>query len=134
MITLALNLWRDNEHLRFLAVGGWNTLFGYLLFVLLYWLLSASLHYMAIAVVAHFGAVTQSYMTQRHLVFRAARGGWRQFLRFNISNLTALGFGLVCLWLLVDTLGLAVLLAQAITTMASVVLSYLLHKHYSFRP
>lgn len=126
-------LWLGNRELRFLVVGGWNTGFGYLAFVALYWLLAARLHYLAIATASHFLAVTQSFVSQRQLVFHAAGPWMPQYLRFNVASLATLGGSLCLLFVLVDKLGLHVLVSQAVTTAVVVVASYLLHKHYSFK-
>jgi putative flippase GtrA len=125
--------WRSSERLRFLVVGGWNTAFGYGLFVALYWLLGTWLHYVAIAMIAHLLAVTQSFVSQRRLVFFAATGWLRQYLRFHVASLAALGINLAVMTLLVEAASLRVLAAQAVATCVSVVATYLMHKHYSFR-
>ena len=125
--------WRSNQKLRFLVVGGWNTLFGYLVFLLIYTTLGSRLHYLTIAVVSHFLAVTQSFISQRRWVFGAGAPWWVQYLRFNLSHLATLGLGFILLWLLVDWAGLPVLLSQALVTLVSVCASFVLHKNYSFR-
>jgi putative flippase GtrA len=127
-------LWQDNRKLRFLVVGGWNTLFGYLSFYVLYLLAAGRLHYLIIAVLAHFVAVTQSYVMQRRLVFRSAAPVTGEFVRFNASHIGTLLFGLLAMALLVEAAGMSPLIAQAIVILMSVVLSYLLHSRLSFGP
>jgi len=124
--------WKTSRKLRFLIIGAWNTLFGYLAFAALYLLLPAAIHYLLIAAATHFVAVAQSYATQRFLVFRSLDPIAPEFLRFNISHAGTLLFGLGAMWLLVDGLGLAPLAAQAITIAGSVILSYFLHSRVSF--
>jgi putative flippase GtrA len=125
-------LWQDSRKLRFLVVGGWNTLFGYLSFYVLYVLAADHLHYLVIAVIAHFVAVTQSYVMQRRLVFRSDAPVAGEFLRFNASLVGTLLFGLLAMALLVEAAGLSPLVAQAIVIVMSVILSYLLHSRLSF--
>ena len=124
--------WKTSRKLRFLIIGAWNTLFGYLAFAGLYLVLATTSHYLAIATGAHFIAVAQSYLMQRCLVFHSREPIAPEFLRFNISHAGTLLFGLGALWLLVDGLGLAPLAAQAITIAGSVILSYFLHSRVSF--
>lgn len=133
MLGAVRDLWRTRRELRFLVVGAWNTAFGYLIFVGIYWLLAARLHYLAIATTAHFIAVTQSFASQRRLVFEASGPWLPQYLRFNAANLAALAGSLGLLFVLVERIGLHVLVSQALTTAVAVAASYLLHKHYSFR-
>lgn len=126
-------LWRNNRKLRFLVVGAWNTAFGYALFLALYWLVGDRLHYIAIGLVSHLAAVTQSFATQRLMVFSAAAGWLPQYLRFHVASLASLGINLGLMTLLIEAFGVHVLAAQAVATAVTVIATYLLHKHYSFR-
>jgi putative flippase GtrA len=98
----------------------------------LYVLAADHLHYLVIAVIAHFVAVTQSYVMQRRLVFRSDAPVAGEFLRFNASLVGTLLFGLLAMALLVEAAGLSPLVAQAIVIVMSVILSYLLHSRLSF--
>ena len=124
--------WRRHERARFLVVGGWNTLFGYGCFVVLYSLLHERLHYLLIGLLAHAIAVVNSFACHRLLVFRSRGPLLNEFFRFNVAHLFVLGFGLVCLWLLVTTFQFNPLVGQAIVTSATVVLSYFAHRRFSF--
>jgi putative flippase GtrA len=125
-------LWHGSRKLRFLIVGGWNTVFGYLCFYVLYLLAADYLHYLIIAIIAHFLAVTQSYVMQRRLVFRSGAPVANEFLRFNASHVGTLLFGLLAMYLLVETAALSPLVAQAMVILTSVILSYVLHSRLSF--
>ena len=114
-------------------VGAWNTVAGYVIFVLIYLALSAHLGYLVIAMLAHIAAVTQSFLTQRVLVFRS-EGYWlAEYVRFHLAHLASLGIGLAGLWLFVERFGLPPLLAQAILTAMVVILSYFVHRHFTFK-
>lgn len=125
-------LWK-NEQIRYLLVGTWNTLVGYILFAGLYLLIGASIGYLATAVLSHLLAVTQSFVTQRHLVFRSQGIWWAEYLRFHIAHLGSLLLGLTLLSLLVELFRIQPLLAQALVTGLSVILSYFVHQHFTFR-
>lgn len=123
-----------SQKVRFLVVGGCNTIAAYGIFIGLYALLHKQVAYQAIAVIAHFASVGVSFTTQRCLVFTAAEGGWlRQFLRFNISHLATLALGFCLLIALVEAASIAPPLAQLATTVATTVCSYLMHRCYSFK-
>jgi putative flippase GtrA len=134
---MSLLLWVE-KHLsssqsRFLVAGVWNTAFGYLTFAALYLVFSQSLHYLIIAVVAQAVAVSQAFVFHRRFVFQSA-GDWKaEFLRYNLSVTGIFLFGLVGLSVCVEQLGFNPLLAQAVVTGVSVVISYLVHREYSFR-
>lgn len=134
---MSLPLWVE-KHLsssqsRFLVAGVWNTAFGYLTFAALYLFFSQSLHYLIIAVVAQAVAVTQAFVLHRRFVFGSA-GNWKaEFLRYNLSVTGIFLFGLVGLSVCIEQFGFNPLLAQAAVTGVCVVVSYLLHRDYSFR-
>jgi len=122
----------SSERFRFLAVGAYNTLFGYVAFALLYTWLENELHYLVVAVIAHFIAVINAFFAHRMLVFRAHGALLREFLRFNVTTLGNLAAGLVLMALLVSLVGWHPLLAQALVIAMSVVASYFVHKLYTF--
>lgn len=122
----------ESERFRFLAVGAYNTLFGYLVFAGLYLLLKERVNYMVIAVVAQAIAIVNSFFAQRILVFRS-RGSLRaEFVRYNITTLGSTALGLAGLAALVDFGGLHPLLAQAIVLAVTVVFTYVAHRHFTF--
>lgn len=124
--------WNRNLKLRFLFVGGWNTVFGYACFLALYAAFGTRLHYLLIAIVAHVVNVCQAFALHRLMVFRS-RGAWlREFVRFNLAQLTILAGCVAALWLLVSVVHLDPPIAQAIVTIGAVVTSYLGHRHFSF--
>ena len=65
------------QFLRYILVGGFNTLFGYLLFALLNWLFSDLSHYgyLYAAVVGNVIAITVAFLGYKWLVFRT-RGNY----------------------------------------------------------
>jgi putative flippase GtrA len=122
-----------SEKFRFLLVGGYNTVFGYGLFGALIWLAGDRIHYLAILVLSHLVAVTNGYFAYQFFVFRDAPIGLASYARYHVVNLANLGFGAVGLSLLVELAHMTPLAAQALLVVAGVILSYILHKQYSFR-
>jgi putative flippase GtrA len=125
--------WQLSQQFRFLLAGGYNTVFGYLVFSGLYLLFGQQIHYLIIAVLAHGIAVVNAYIVHRRLVFRSSEPWLGSFLRFNASQLAALGVGIAFLYALVTYARFRPLAAQAIVTTVSVLLTYLLHSRFSFR-
>jgi putative flippase GtrA len=132
MTERVLRLWRE-EKLRFLIVGGWNTVFGYACFALAYYFVGAYVHYLVIGAFAHVTAVTQSFTTQRLLVFHARGACLPQYIRFHVSHLGIFAAGMIMLPALVELCGLSPPIAQGVWLVIAVISSYLIHKFYSFR-
>jgi putative flippase GtrA len=126
-------IWRDNEKLRFLIVGAWNTAFAYLAFGSVYALFRGEMHYLVICVIAHVLAVTNAFICQRRFVFRSQTGWLTAFLRFNLVQLVVLAAGLTALATMVEILHIAPLFGQLLVMTITVIASYLLNRVYSFR-
>ena len=125
-------LWRSDK-LRFLVTGAFNTGFGYSVFVSLYFLFGDQAHYLIIATIAHALSVTVAFIGHRRIVFRSTAPWLEEFIRYNLSLATVFLLGLLGLYMLVDGAGLHPSLAQAIILMLSVGISYIAHRHFSFR-
>lgn len=124
--------WHEDERFRFLAVGGWNTLFGYLCFLGVYALLRSHLHYLVIGLISHAISVVNAFACHRLLSFRSQGPLLVEFVRFNLSQLFVIACGLLALWIFVTLAGVTPLLGQAVVVAASVVISYLAHRRFTF--
>ena len=133
MMELDRAWWRLPQQVRFVVAGGFNTAAGYLLFSGLYLLLGQWVHYLLIGLAAHMIAVVIAFNVHRKFVFRSTDAWWPAFVRFNLSQLVSLAFGMSALFGLVEFVRWSPLLAQFVVTLVSVVLNYLLHRHFSFR-
>jgi putative flippase GtrA len=126
------DLWRRREW-RYLLVGGFNTLVGYSLGVGLYLALSPLLHILVIGVIANFLAITVSFTTYKHLVFRT-HGHWlEEYLRSYVVYGGTAVLGIMLLWLLVDGLRLPIWVAQGIAMLLTVIVSYFGLARFTFR-
>jgi putative flippase GtrA len=125
-------LWRSQQ-LRFIVVGAWNTLAGYLLFVLFYGLFSHALPYPVLAVLTHVAAVTQSFVCQRCMVYRSDGHWLREYGRFHVAHLGLFVLALAWLTALVEWAGWHPLLAQAVVTVGAALASYFVHTFFTFR-
>jgi putative flippase GtrA len=127
---------------RYVFVGGFNTVFGYCTFVLLNWLLRGlgSFSYMYAAVLAHIVAVTAAFLGYKWFVFRTRANYLVELIRcFGAYGTSAL-ITLCGLPILVPILRhtlyrpeFASYVAGAIMTAVTVLLSFVGHKNFSFR-
>jgi putative flippase GtrA len=124
---------RRREQFLYLIVGGWNTLFGYLVWALLQYLLHDYVYYLFILILAWFPAVLNAYVGYRIFVFRSKGSVWRELPRFSLVYVGTLCVGLVGLPILLHVLPFNIYVTQALFTMAMVIASYMSHKYFSFR-
>ncbi len=125
--------WELPQTLRFLIVGGYNTVFGYLAFTVLYLTVGERINYLIVGLAAHAVAAVNAFVVHRLFVFRSSKGWFAEYLRFNLSQLASLSFGMAALYALVSFGHLKPLIAQAMAVSASVVISYALHRFFTFR-
>src|SRR5664280_1604456 len=124
---------RRREQLLYLAVGGWNTVFGYGVWALLQSLLGSHLHYLVVIVLSWPFAVLNAYLGYRYIVFRSRGPVLRELPRFSLVYLATLLVNLALLPIALRVLPFNIYVIQAIFTGIVVVCSYLGHKYYSFR-
>jgi len=124
-----------HRRVLYLFVGGWNTLFGFLAFAAAYWLLVEHLGapYWLAFVVSYLLATLNAYWGYKLVVFRTRNKFLKEFPRFAIVYVVALGVNLVVFPWLTHTLGLNPYLSQAIFTVALVVGTYIVNQRFSFR-
>ena len=144
------------KEIHYLIVGGWNTLFGYVCFALLYYLLSARFAdinivipkgFMALVsddVVVPLGSaliviinnvitVTNNYVWYKLFVFKTKGNYLREYLRFYAVYAVALVFNLIALPLMVDILKLNAYASQAAITVCIIIMSYVANNKFAFK-
>lgn len=130
------------QFLRYVLVGGFNTVFGYGLFALLNWLFTGlgSYSYMYAAVLANIIAITVAFLGYKWFVFRTRGNYLVEWLRCLGVYGSSMLIGLAGLPILVPILRghlqspeRAPYIAAAILTVVTVVFSFLGHKNISFR-
>jgi putative flippase GtrA len=128
---------RHGEKLRFLVVGGWNTLFS----IGVLWLLDHYIPYDQgsviqkglVLVVQWVIAVSQNFLTFKFLVFRS-KGSWiREYLRIYVTYLATFVIQSVLTLTISGVFGLSVFWANLPTTFVVMIVSYVGHKHFTFR-
>ena len=123
----------DSQVIRYLLVGGWNTVFGYCVFAFLYFMLSAKIHYIIIAIISNIIAITMAYAGYKIFVFKTKGNYLSEYLKFYVVYGLSMILGLILLPLFVEFLKLNVYLAQAVATTACISVSFIGHRNFSFR-
>ena len=123
---------RHREKVLYLIVGGWNTLFGYLLWVVLQLLFYPGLSYLVTLAISWPFAILNAYIGYRYIVFHSKGPWWKELPRFSLVYFVVLFLDLVILPLLLRVLPFNVYVCQAGFIFVVVALSYLGHKYFSF--
>ena len=125
----------SNQKVRFLLVGGFNTVFGYALFAGFYGLIfrAVPFGYMLSLAASYAVAVTAAFFLYRRFVFPVVGRAGRDFVAFLGVNLVAISVNFALLPVLVEILGVYPLVAQAVVVVCTTVISYFGHREISFR-
>jgi putative flippase GtrA len=140
----------EDERFRYLLVGGWNTVFGYGLFLLLLALLTDPLralgsspawplqwiardYYVVVGWIGWVFAVPQSTLTMKYLVFRSPGHAVPQIGKAYLVYVPTQVIGSVLLWLTVSVFGLTPQIGALATLVITTVASYIGHKYFTFR-
>lgn len=127
-----LRLVRD-QRVAFLIVGATNTLVGFIWFITFQMLLQERAGYMAVLLCAHVASVLCAFVLYRRFVFRVHGHVWRDLWRFELVNLTSLGINAAILPVMVELAGLPVIMAQLVSTVITMTISFFAHRGFSFR-
>ncbi len=122
-----------HEKINYLLVGGWNTVFGYLAFVALYYLFSHRIHYLIILVISNILSITNAYLGYKSFVFKTSGNYLQEYIRFYIVYGTALAINIIVLPVLVEIFRISPVVGQAAFMFLNVIFSYIGHKNFSFK-
>lgn len=123
-----------DRRIAFLLVGGFNTVFGFALFVGFHLLLGDGFwNYMTTLLLTHVISVLTAFALHRRFVFDVHGHVWLDLARFEAVNLGMLGLNAVLLPFFVEVVGFEVIPAQLLAGVLIVVTSYLGHSLFSFR-
>lgn len=125
----------DDERVRFVVVGTFNTGFGFALFVAFEWMLTGRWSYLASLCGSYFIATISAFVLHRHFTYRKTGTGrvMVDLLRFQGVYAVALAVNATALPLLVELFHLHPIAAQAIVVSVTTLISYFGHKFFSFR-
>lgn len=120
-----------NKKIRFLLVGGFNTLLSYLLFIL--FIEFFKMPYQVSLIIQYLITVNISIFTMRYYVFQSiGKAGFEYFKACGVY-LIMLAFNYLFLFWLIDLMGMNVILSQGIYIIISTIITYLLHQNITFK-
>jgi putative flippase GtrA len=136
------HLWITHQmKVRFILVGIWNTIFGYLVFVGFDYLFNLFFSpryvaYMTAALLSNVIAVTHAYFFHKHLTFKSrarGRAAVGEYLRFYTTYLFTSIISLILLPVCVEFFKLDPKIVAAVMTLLMTFVSFISHNHFSFR-
>jgi putative flippase GtrA len=121
------------EKLRFLVVGGWNTVFSYGMLWVLDALLHARLHYTLILTINWVIGVTHNLFTFKLFVFRT-RGNWlTEYLRSYVVYAGTFVLNLAIVAVIMELWRPRLVIAQLPAIAVVTIISYVGHKYFTYK-
>lgn len=122
----------EKQEARFILIGAANTTIGYLLFIFVVMAVETRVGATLCLVISYCIALPISFSMQRVFVFRASGRVLPQFVRFCIANSSIFFANLVFLPVAIALTEGDSIIVQGVFVVASAVVSFFAHKHFSF--
>ena len=121
-------------HKRFLIFGIINTLFGYFIGIVLYYLLFRTLGIIAVGIMANVISISFSFVMFKIFVFKTKNTNWiKEYLRgYIVYGIKAI-VSILMLWACIEILKLNIFISQAIAILITTIITYTGHKKYTFK-
>ena len=133
LISISQFLNIEEKKLRFLIIGGVNTLFGISIFPILYYLLeNFHIHYLIILFIGHLIAINFSYFSNKFLVFKTKGNFINEYPRFFFYQILVFLLNLGPFAALVEIAGIHPVIVQVILTCLMILISYIWYNRYTF--
>ncbi len=133
MIKFLLNLFfKLPEKIRFLLVGGTNTVVGYAIFVSLHFVFQQFLHYNVILALQYIIGINISYLTMKYFVFQT-KGNYRSEYMKTFSSYILIYLLNAFLLFALQKISIHIYVAQLTALCLITIITYLLHKYINYR-
>jgi len=126
------NILKDHR-LRFLIVGGVNTLAGLLISAGIFFSLRDYIHTLILASIANFLAISVAFVNQKIFVFRTSGFSFLEYFRGMLGNSATALFSIILFWLLIDYYELSFWSTQLIIIPMVTIVSYATNRYFIFR-
>jgi len=131
---------KHHVKVKFLLVGIWNAIFGYLVFIFFNSFFAAYfpkryIAYMSALILSNILAIINAYIFHKYVTFKSkikGAGLLFEFLKFSTTYLVTFCLSLILLPLFVEIMKFTTQIAGALVILCCAVISYLGHSRFSF--
>jgi len=123
---------KHQQKINYLLVGIWNTVFGYSVFLALYFYFGAQVHYLLIWLISTILSITNAYIGFKSFVFKTSGNYLHEYFRFYVVYSGSMVLNLVLLPLGVEVLRISPPITQIGIIFIGAFVNYLGHKRISF--
>ena len=121
-----------NQKVKYLIIGTYNTLVGYLFFVLIFYYFSSTVNHYLLLGACHLTGTIHNFFSYRTFVFKIKSSSLLNYLKFNLVYLFTFSLNIIMFTLLTKVMNWNLYLAQALIVLIIASVGYFLNKYYSF--
>ena len=118
------------QPIRFLFVGGLNTLVGYGIYALLVYI---GVNYLLANTISTIIGIAHSYLWNRFFTFKSKNRAIKEITKFVSVYIVSYLIGMCTLFIFKDKLNISAYIAGLINLVITTLISYFGHKYYSFK-
>lgn len=121
------------KEISYLMIGCINTIFGYSISLLLYEFLKDCAYLLIILIASNIISISFSFLMYKKFVFKSSGNWLSEYLRcYVVYGLMAI-FNIVFVFIAVKWLQMQYWVAQAISIVLTIIISYVSHAKYTFK-
>jgi putative flippase GtrA len=121
-----------NQKARYLITGGYNTVLGYLLFVLIFYYFSSTVNHYFLLGICHLIGTIHNFFSYSTFVFKPKVTALSNYMKFNLVYLFTFLLNLILFTLLTKVMNWNLYFSQALIICFIAVVGYFLNKYFSF--
>ena len=119
---------------KFLFVGFLNTIFGYSIGLVNYFLFFELIGIIGVGILNNIINITFAFIMFKRFVFKTINTNWFfEYLRSYVVYGVKAVVGIFVLWLFVSILNINIYISQAVAMLVTIFLSYTGHKNFTFK-
>lgn len=127
------NIYANRSEIRYLVAGLWNTIFGYMVGIVIYNMFNEYIGIIIIGIITSILSITMAFLTYKLFVFRTNGNWWAEYLRAYLVYGFTSALSVAILWVLVDFMNLPFWLGQGIAIGLTIIFSYVSHARFTFK-
>ena len=125
----------SDQKIKYLLIGSYNALIGYLLFILVFYHFSSTVNHYLLLGICHLIGISHNFFSYGLFVFKLKLkpSKFRSYLKFNSVYIFTFILNVILFSLLTKTMNWNLYFSQALIVFLLAIVGYILNKYYSFK-
>lgn len=123
----------DSKKIRFLIVGLFNTIFGYVFSIVIYEIFKDYLSLFIILLISHIITVTFSFFNYRLFVFKSKKSMLNEYAKIHLVYISTFCINFLIVWVLYNYLLWTFWLSRLVSILVLICYNYFAHLRFTFK-